>query len=205
MPMPPELAARAISEIGIGFLFAPAIHPAMKHAQPARAELKLRTAFNLLGPLTNPAGARFQLIGAPSLHSGRLMAEALTGLDVHRAFVVHGADGMDEITTTGSTMVWDVRGGEVCEFVVEPESFGIPRAAPADLLGGGRGVNARIALDVLGGQPGPKRDIVLVNAAAALVVAGHAKDWAEGMEQAAEALDRGFALEKLRALTAFRG
>src|SRR5262249_21289234 len=153
----------------MGFLYAPAIHPAMKHAQPARAELKMRTAFNLLGPLTNPAGARYQLIGAPSPQAARLMAEALAGLDVQHAFVVHGSDGMDEITTTGPTAVWEVEPGRVRENTLTPEDFGVRRAVVGDFGGGDRRRNAEIAREILGGMHGPKRDIVVVNAAAALV------------------------------------
>ncbi|MFN7932991.1 MAG: anthranilate phosphoribosyltransferase [Bryobacteraceae bacterium] len=178
--MTPERAAEAIREVGIGFLFAPAIHPAMRHAQPARAELKMRTAFNLLGPLTNPAGATAQLIGAPSEAAAELMAGALAGLGVERAMVVHGSDGMDEITTTGSTVVFTVRGEAVTRSVVGPEDFGVPVAKAEDLRGGDKKRNAAIAMEVLQGEKGPRRDIVLVNAAAALVVGGKAEDWGGG-------------------------
>lgn len=201
--MPPDLAARAIREARIGFLFAPAIHPAMKHAQPARAELKMRTAFNLLGPLSNPAGATAQLIGAPSPRAAQLMARAIARLGVRRAFVVHGSDGLDEITTTGSTEVWEISGGDVRESAIEPEQFGVPRTAPETLRGGTRQQNAAIARAILGGAKGPQRDIVVVNAAAALVAAGLANDFAEGAVLAARSIDTGAAwsaVEKLIAM-----
>src|SRR5271169_1766618 len=125
---PPERVALAIREIGIGFLFAPLLHPAMKHAQPARTELKMRTVFNLLGPLTNPAGATRQLIGAPSAHAAELMANAIAGLGPERAFIVHGSDGLDEVTTTGSTLVFEITGSRVHTFTWTPADFGIPQA-----------------------------------------------------------------------------
>ncbi len=203
MPMPPEQAVRAIAETGFGFLFAPTIHPAMKHAQPARSELKLRTAFNLLGPLTNPAGAEYQLIGAPSPQSAKLMAEALLGLPVKRAFVVHGTDGMDEITTTGPTAVWEVMDGRIRPAILKPSDFEVPMADPTQLRGGDRQTNAEIARAILSGQPGPKRDIVLVNAAAALVVAGKAHGWLDGMSVASESIDSGSAMRVLKSLTLF--
>ena len=168
----PERVARAIREIGIGFLFAPLMHPAMKHAQPARAELKIRTVFNLLGPLTNPAGAARQLIGAPSAKAAELMANALAGLGPERAFIVHGSDGLDEVTTTGSTLVFEIAGSLVRSFEWTPDDFGIPPAAIESLRGGDRACNAAIATTILQGQLGPHRDIVLVNSAAALLAAG---------------------------------
>ncbi|MBI4903323.1 MAG: anthranilate phosphoribosyltransferase [Acidobacteria bacterium] len=201
VPMPVDQAARAITEVGFGFLFAPLIHPAMKYAQPARAELKLRTAFNLLGPLTNPAGAQYQLIGAPSVAAATLMAQALTGLPVRRAFVVHGSDGMDEITTTGATSLWEVNAGQVHHRTITPADFGVPVADAAALRGGDKAANAAIARAVLSGEQGPRLDIVLVNAAAALVVAGIAKDWREGMGRARASITEGAALAVLKALT----
>lgn len=199
----PDRAALAINEIGIGFLFAPAIHPAMKYAQPARAELKMRTAFNLVGPLTNPAGASVQLIGAPSPEAARLMAEALSGLPVERAFVVHGLDGLDEVTTTDGTLLFEVRPGHVTAAALDPERFGVERVPMEALAGGDRQRNAAIARAVLEGEQGAPRDIVLVNAAAALVVAGVAGDWREGYLRAAAAIDSGEALSRLRALARF--
>jgi len=199
----PEQVGQAIREIGIGFLFAPLFHPAMKHAQAARLELKMRTVFNLLGPLTNPAGATRQLIGAPSLAAAELMAEALAGLAPERAFVVHGSDGLDEVTTTGPTKVFEVTGDRVRCLEWNPADFGVERASAADLAGGDRAKNRDIALAVLGGERGPRRDIVLVNAAAALLAAGLAADFREAMLQAANAVDSGAAQHKLERLAAF--
>jgi len=195
--MLPEDAARAIREVGIGFLFAPAIHPAMKYAQPARTELKMRTVFNLLGPLANPAGAKVQLTGAPSVEAGALIAEALSQLGVMRAFVVHGADGMDEITTTTTTTIWDVT-DRLERFEVSPEDFGVPYARIDDL----RSDPGATTHAVLSGQAGPARDIVLVNAAAALVAANRAGNWKEGVALAAKSIDSGAAEAKLKALKA---
>ena len=202
--MDPAQAAAAIDEIGFGFLFAPAVHPAMKHAQPARAELKMRTAFNLLGPLTNPAGAAVQVIGAPSLVAAKLMAEALHRIGGTRALVVHGFDGMDEITTLAPTHLLEVREDEVRYREFDPEQeAGIPRATARDLAGGGREENARIAREVLEGQRGPKRDIVVLNAAAVLLTAGEAESWTEAITKSEASIDTGEALSRLEKLTEF--
>ena len=197
----PEQAGRAIREVGIGFLFAPALHPAMKYAQPARQELKMRTVFNLLGPLTNPAGATRQLIGAPSPGAAALMAHALAGLAPDHAFVVHGSDGLDEVTTTGSTTVFEIRGRTVRQIEWTPGHFGVAAANTGQLSGGDRDANCRLAQDVLKGKTGAQRDIVLVNAAAALVAAGAAGDLLDGMRRAAQSIDSGAAwaaVERLR-------
>lgn len=194
----PEESARAIREARVAFLFAPAIHPAMKHAQPARAELKMRTVFNLLGPLTNPAGATHQLIGAPSAEAAALMAEALARLGTTRSLIVHGRDGMDEITTTSETDVWEVTAG-VRRLTLSPEDFGVPRASLADL----RLESLAAANSVLAGDRGPARDLVLVNAAAALVTAGRADEWKAGVAMAEESIDSGAARAALAALRAF--
>jgi anthranilate phosphoribosyltransferase len=204
VPAPPELVARAIREVGIGFLFAPAVHTAMKHAQPVRAELKMRTVFNLLGPLTNPAGATAQLVGAPSEHAAELMAGALAQLGLARGFVVHGSDGLDEITTTGPTSVFEINGGKVQRRTFAPEDFGTERVDGAALKGGDRETNAAIARAVLGGAAGPRREIVLVNAAAALVVAGQSVDFREAMRFAAASIDSGAAFRKVDELARFR-
>lgn len=196
----PERMAECIRRAGIGFLFAPALHPAMKHAQPARAELKMRTVLNLLGPLTNPAGARYQLIGAPSEAAARLMAGALAELGTGRAFVVHGSDGMDEITTTGSTLVLEVVHDRVTEHVWLPSDFGVPRASLPDLAAPAKEDNLRIAKAVLAGESGPCRDIVSVNAAAALVAAGAAASLREGVALAGRSIDSGAALQRLESL-----
>ncbi len=198
--MSPQVAARAIAEAGIAFLFAPAIHPAMKHAQPARAELKMRTAFNLLGPLTNPAGALYQLVGAPSHEAANLMAEALSMLGVERAWIVHGSDGLDEITLSGPTTVWDVRPGHIANFLVQPSDFGIEAAGLESVRGGDRVRNARIVRAILGGEKGPTRDIVVVNAAAALLVAGKAGNIIDAVAEARKAIDSGEAERRLVSL-----
>jgi len=199
----PEQVAQSIREVGIGFLFAPLFHPAMKHAQPARIELKMRTVFNLLGPLTNPAGAARQLIGAPSIQAAELMAHALAGLKPERAFVVHGSDGLDEVTTTGPTAVFEVTRTEVRRLEWSPSNFGVEQAKPAALAGGDRAVNCEIATAILNGQRGAQRDIVLVNAAAALVAAGMANDLKEGMQRATDSVDSGAAREKVERLASF--
>lgn len=196
-------SARAIRELGIGFLFAPAIHPAMRHAQPVRVDLRLRTVFNLLGPLTNPAGATAQVVGAPSPVAAELMAGALAALELPRGFVVHGSDGMDEITTTGPTLAFEIRCGAVERRTLEPAGFGVPEAHAAQLKGGDKWRNREIALEVLDGAPGPRRDIVLVNAAAALVATGRAAGFREGVAVAAESIDSGAARRKLEELARF--
>ena len=199
----PADAARAIREIGIGFLFAPLFHPAMKHAQPARQELKMRTVFNLLGPLTNPAGAPRQLIGAPSLEAAKLMANALAGLEPERAYVVHGSDGLDEVTTTGPTSVFEVIHQRVRKLTWTPADFGIAIAAPSELTGGDRTANRKIAERILHGEPGAKRDIVLVNAAAALHAAEATSDLRDAIKRAAESIDSGAAWGKVEKLAQF--
>ncbi|HTT63011.1 MAG TPA: anthranilate phosphoribosyltransferase [Bryobacteraceae bacterium] len=203
IPMPPAECARAIREIGIGFLFAPAIHAAAKHAHPVRVELKIRTVFNLLGPLTNPAGASAQLAGAPTAHFAELIAGALAVLGLERGFVVHGSDGLDEITTTGPTLAFEIRHGDVARRTLTPEDFGVAVARPEDLRGGDRARNLAIAREILEGAAGPRRDIVLVNAAAALVAVGRVRGFREGVALAAEAIDSGAARKKAEALARF--
>ncbi len=195
--MSPEDAVRAIREIGIGFLFAPHFHPAMKHAQPVRRELGVRTVFNLLGPLANPAGAQSQVIGAPSREAAKLMADALAMLGTRRSFVVHGHDGLDEISISGPTDVYEVRGTEVTKHVWSPLDFGVASASIGELRGGDGVRNAEIAREILGGAKGPRREIVLMNAAAGLVAGGVAKDLREGMERSAQSIDSSAAGEKL--------
>jgi len=196
----PEDAGRSIREIGIGFLFAPALHPAMKHAQPVRRALKTRTVLNLLGPLANPARASAQLIGAPSLEIAKLMAEALAELGTLRAFVVHGQDGLDEITTTTATDVYEVTAMGVRKHLWKPADFGVQIAQPASLKGGDSACNAQMILGILRGGVGSCRDIVLVNAAAGLLAAGLAPDLAGGMELTKQAIDSGAAMAKLEQL-----
>ncbi|MGH9671539.1 MAG: anthranilate phosphoribosyltransferase [Bryobacteraceae bacterium] len=182
--------SRALHEIGIAFLFAPALHPAMKHAQPARLELKMRTVFNLLGPLANPAGATAQLIGAPSEKTAALMAEAAAQIGGVRGYVVHGEGGLDEVSTIGETVVFEIGRGSLRW---TPEDFGVGRARLEELRGEDAATNARIAREVLDGRPGPARDLVLVNATAALMAAGVEN----AMEAARESIDTGAARGKL--------
>lgn len=196
-------SAAAMREVGIGFLFAPSVHPAMKYAQAARVELKMRTAFNLLGPLTNPAGATAQLAGAPSLVEGELMAKTLACLGLQRGFVVHGSDGLDEVTTTGPTHVLEINKGAIADHELTPEDFGVARTTLAHLRGGDKKANACMIQAVLAGEAGPRRDIVLVNASMALVAAGKVRTLAEGMEAAAESVDAGAAAAKVRLLAEF--
>lgn len=198
--MTPEEAACAVREIGLGFLFAPHLHPAMKFAQPVRRELKMRTVFNLLGPLANPAGARRQLIGAPSAESAELMAAALAHLGPARAFVVHGHGGLDEISTTGPTQVWEVSGERVARYEWTPANFGLTPDSLDELAGGDAAHNAEIIRELLGGKPGPQRNIVLANSAAALVIAGLAGDLSSGMALASQAIDSGAAARVLERL-----
>src|SRR3954462_7999357 len=187
----PPIVERCLDEAGIAFLFAQVFHPSMKHAAATRKELGIRTAFNLLGPLTNPAGATRQLVGVPRPELTELVARSLAQLGAERAWVVHGADGLDEISTTGYTKVSECRGGSVNTFYLHPADVGLPKSAPEALKGGDAKDNAAIARAILAGEPGPRRDIVLLNAAAALLVAGQAPTIGEGLEQAADALDSG--------------
>ena len=197
----PQIQARIVEETGISFFFAPAHHPAMRHVMAARQEIGCRTVFNLLGPLANPAGAQAQLLGVyhPSLTG--TMAEVLGELGLSRAMVVHGC-GLDEITTTGETVVSELKGGVIRRYTITPEQFGIARAKSSDLAGGDPATNARILSDVLGGEKGAARDIVLLNAGAAVYVGGKARDLWDGIVQAAASIDTGSARGKLDALIA---
>jgi anthranilate phosphoribosyltransferase len=196
----PATVERCLDEAGMAFFFAPTFHPSMRHAAPTRRDLGVRTAFNLLGPLTNPAGASRQLVGVPRPELTELVARALALLGTDRAWVVHGADGLDEISTTGYTKVSECRDGAVNTFYVHPADFGVPKASAADLKGGDAADNAAIARAVLAGTPGAARDIVLLNAAASLLIAGKASAIAEGIEMAAAALDAGAAAQVLERL-----
>jgi anthranilate phosphoribosyltransferase len=198
--MAPAEAARAMREVGLGFLFAPHLHPAMKNVQAVRRSLKMRTVFNLLGPLANPARARMQVIGAPSPDFARIMAEALAELGTGHSYVVHGLDGLDEISTTGSTVVYEVWTGRVEKHVWTPEDFGVPRASLDALAGGDAAENARIALTILRGAKTAHRDIVLVNAAAGLMAGNLAGTPRSAMLKAAESIDSGRALAVLENL-----
>jgi anthranilate phosphoribosyltransferase len=206
--LPGERIAQAIDEIGIGFLFAPTIHVAMKHAANARRELRMRTVFNLLGPLTNPAGASAQIVGVYDASLTDLLARTLSELGVRRAFVVHGADGLDEISISGETIIAELRNGAVQSFSMVPEDFGLSRTGIETLRGGDAAQNAHIIERILGGhgtphEHGPRRDVVLANSAAALVAAGRAADFLEGVHLAAESIDSGAARAKLDALATF--
>ena len=198
----PEQVGSCIDDIGIGFLFAVTLHGAMKYAIGPRREIGIRTIFNVLGPLTNPAGTQAQVIGvyAPTLTEP--LVNVLKNLGSQRAFVVHGEDGLDEITTTTTTQVSELSDGEVNTYTLDPTELGIPAAQPGDLKGGTPEENAEMTLSVLGGEKGPKRDIVLLNAAAAIVAGGKAEDLAVGLASAAESIDSGRALEKLEGLKA---
>ena len=189
----PAVVEQTLHDAGIAFFFAPTFHPSMKHAAPTRRELGIRTAFNLLGPLTNPAGATRQIVGVPKSELTELLARALLLLGSSRAWVVHGADGIDEISTTGYTKVSECRDGAVHTFYVHPADFGLAKAAPSDLTGGDAAVNAAIVRRVLDGQPGPTRDVVLLNAGAALFIAGRADSVASGIRLASDAIDSGAA------------
>ena len=202
LELTPAQIGRCVDEVGIGFLYAPLLHTAMKHVMTARREMGIRTVFNMLGPLTNPAGASAQIIGVYADRLTEPLARVLAELGTFRAFVVHGADGLDEISTTGESVISEVHEGVVRTSRVRPEDFGVPRSTVRDLQGGDREENARIIRDVLRGEPGPRRDIVLVNAAAALVVGGKARDLKEGVALAARSVDTGAALAKLDALIA---
>lgn len=191
----PEVVARCIDEIGLGFLFAPRFHPAMKHVAPVRKSLGFRTIFNLLGPLTNPAGATHQLVGVSAPDLQELMAQALGRLGVRRALVVHGAPGLDEVSTVGETRVVEVTGGKTSSSTLAPESFGLPRAPLAALRGGDPAACAQIAHGILDGAPGPYRDAAVLNAGCALYAAEAAPDVAGGVTLAQQTLDSGRADE----------
>jgi len=193
----PVKIARCVEEVGIGFLYAPLLHTAMKHVMTARREMGIRTVFNMLGPLTNPARANAQVIGVYAEALTEPLARVLAELGTLRAFVVHGADGLDEISNTGPSRVSEVHEGVVRTSTVRPEDFGLPRASIEDLRGGDRAENARIIREILGGEGSPRRDIVLMNAAAALVVGGAAQDLKDGVAMAARSIDSGAALKRL--------
>jgi len=201
--MPVERLRRAIKDTRIGFLFAQRFHTSMKHVMAARMQLKVRTVFNILGPLANPAGARFQVVGVSAPEIMELMANALNGLNTDHAFVVHGANGMDEVSISSRTHVVEMRRGEMRQFVISPEDFGMTSARIETILGGDAVENARIIESVFGGEPGPRRDVVLLNSAPAIVAGGAAKTWKEGLQLAAEAIDSGAALRKLKELREF--
>ena len=193
----PETAGRELAEIGICFLFAPGYHPAMREVMPVRRELAVRTLFNVLGPLTNPAAARRQLLGVYSEHLVELVARVQAELGADHALVVHGDDGLDELTTTGRTRVAEARGGEVRLYEVEPEACGLPRAKLEDLAGGDPSHNATLLRRVLEGEPGPLADVAMLNAGAAIYVGGRAESLQDGVEIARRTIASGAARGKL--------
>ena len=200
---PPERTARSIDELGFGFLFAPSHHPAMRHAGPVRKELATRTVFNVLGPLTNPAGARAQVVGVYAPELVETIAQVLAQLGARRAFVVHGPGGVDELSPAGPNIVCEVVDGAVRRREIDPADFGVARCAPAELGGGTPAENAETIRQIFAGAEGAKREAVLLNAAGAIAAAGHADDLADGYELAREAVDSGAAAERLEELVAF--
>lgn len=203
LELPPEVVGQCIDEVGIGFLYAPLLHKAMKYVMPARREIKIRTVFNILGPLTNPAGASAQVMGVYDGGLTETLATVLRELGSRRAFVVHGLDGLDEISNTGETRVSEVKDGKVLSYVITPEELGIKRVGLSDLKGGDAKENASIIKRILQGEEGPKREVVLLNAAAGIVAGGRAQGLKEGLEQAKDAIDNGGALERLIKLQEF--
>jgi anthranilate phosphoribosyltransferase len=201
--LPPARMVACLDQVGIAFLFAPVMHSAMKYVQPARRELRLRTVFNLLGPLTNPAQASAQVVGVYSVELVEKLAEALSMLGLHRALVVHGLDGLDEITITGPTRVAEVREGVVRTYEVTPEEFGMKRSLLREISGGDAGANAAIIRDILQGKKSARRDVVVLNAAAALVAAGKADRLGEALPLVEKSIDSGAAEAKLAGLVQF--
>ncbi len=202
--LPPEKVTECIEKVGIGFLLAPVFHPAMKRVAAPRRELGVRTVFNILGPLTNPAGARAQVIGVFDLDLCETIANVLALLGSERAMVVHG-DGMDEISNIGETMIASLEDGLVSTYTVKPEDFGFERATIADIAGGTPEENARDIVSIFEGSEGPRRDIVVLNSGAAIHVAGKATDLESGVRKAEEIIDSGAALARLRAFVEFAG
>ena len=203
LEQPPERIAASIDELGFGFMFAPTHHPAMRHAAGVRRELATRTVFNVLGPLTNPAGARAQVVGVYSAGLVRTIADVLAQLGARRAFVVHGAGGLDELSPAGPNLVCEVREGRVVERTVDPLELGVARCAPEALRGGSAEDNAAAIRAVLGGANGGRRDAILLNAAGAIAAGGHAEDLREGLELARQAVESGEARDRLDALVAY--
>ncbi len=198
----PDVVRRAIEDIGIGFMFAPIYHSAMKHAVGPRKEIGIRTVFNILGPLTNPANASALVVGTYDPALTEVMAHVLGEMGARRAMVVHGLDGIDEVSTVGPTRISEVRNGAVRTYTITPEDLGLPGASPEAIAGGRPEENAAITSSVLQGERGPRGDIVRANAGAALIVAGLAGDWKDGIELAGRAITSGAAYEKLEALRA---
>jgi anthranilate phosphoribosyltransferase len=203
LELEPARIARSIDELGFGFMFAPTHHPAMRHAAPVRRELAARTIFNVLGPLTNPARARAQIVGVYSPELVPTIAGVLASLGAHRAFVVHGAGGIDELSPAGPNLVCEVVDGGVLRREIDPLDLGVERCAEDDLRGGSPAENAAAIRGVFAGEPGARRDAILLNAAGAIAAAGHADDLQEGLELARETVDSGAAASRLEELVAF--
>ena len=203
LDLSPERVGRCVDEVGIGFCYAPLLHKAMKFVMLARREIRIRTVFNILGPLTNPARASAQVIGVYDGALAEVMAQVLKELGTTRAFVVHGQDGLDELSTTGPSRVAELRDGEIRSYTVQPEDFGLPRVHLADLKGGSAADNAEIIRRILAGERGPKRDIVVLNAGAAIAAGGKAADIAAGIALATQAIDSGAARDRLARLVEF--
>ncbi len=201
----PQQIIKCIEEAGIGFLFAPSLHKAMKHAAGPRREIGIRTVFNLIGPLTNPTGTKRQLVGVFDRHASAIAVDVLARMGSEHVVSVHGEGGMDEMTVTGTTWVLEHKFGKKLEYTVEPEDVGLKRASPESIQGGDPAFNADIALRILGGEKGPKRDMVLLNAGAAVYVAGQAATLREGVEKAKESIDSGEAIHKLKRLRELSG
>jgi anthranilate phosphoribosyltransferase len=201
--LPPARVSECLEEVGIAFLFAPAMHSAMRYVQPARRELRLRTVFNLLGPLTNPAHASAQVVGVYSDSLVEKLAQALQMLGLKRSLVVHGSDGLDEITISGPTKIAELRDGRVRVYEITPEEFGLRRSSMAEISGGDVQDNARIIRSILAGEKSARRDVVLLNSAAALIAAARVDSIAQALPLAAESLDSGAAREKLQKLVEF--
>ena len=203
LELTPEQVAQCIDEVGIGFLFAPKLHPAMKYALAPRQEIGLRTIFNILGPLSNPAQAKRQLLGVYHSDLTELMAEVLLALGAEHAFVVHGADALDELSVTGQNKISRLHNGHIETYYLDPQDLGLPRAKLSDLAGGSVEDNAAITKALLAGKDGPKRDVILLNAAAVLIAGGKASSFSDGLKLAAEAIDNGSAQRKLHQLVEF--
>ena len=201
----PEGVKRCIQEVGIGFMFAPTFHPAMRHAAPVRREIGIRTVFNILGPLTNPARADRQLVGIADPSLGEKMAEVLKLLGTRHSLVVHGEDGLDELTLGAHTRVWEVKESEVRSYRVSPEELGLPRVSTQDIVGGSPEENAGILRRLFQGEDGPAREVVLLNGAAVLMVGGKAQDLTDGIALARDVIDSGAALAKVDALVELTG
>lgn len=203
LDLPPEGLTECLRETGLAFLFAPQLHPAMRHATAARREIGIRTLFNYLGPMTNPAGARRQLLGVSAPRLGSLLAKAAANLGVERCWVVHGEDGLDELTLTGPSQVWEVGPDGIRQWVVRPEDVGLSLCQVEELRGGSVEENAKIARRILCGEGGPARDVVLLNAGAALVVGGLVEGLADGVQAVAVSIDSGRARQTLEAVVEF--